>query len=132
MRMSAVSFVLAGSMALGLGGCATGARDGGGVASDQFEAAEAADGQCLHLATHSASNWELYERQGDVAFDGPGHEMNPCTMVEEDAQVTELADLLHHKAWSKLVTACLALNHGEVDIPNSAAASELIGTSEQT
>jgi hypothetical protein len=48
------------------------------------------------------------------------------------AQVTELADLLHSGAWNSLVNNCLGLNMGGVDLPNSAAASELIGTSEQT
>lgn len=47
-------------------------------------------------------------------------------------QVTELADLLHGSAWNRLVRACMALNNGSVDVPNSVAASELTGTSEQT
>lgn len=54
---------------------------------------------------------------------------DPVMSVE---QVDELATLLHQRAWSKLVTGCMALNGEEVDIPNSAAASELIGNSEQT
>lgn len=54
----------------------------------------------------------------------------PVLSIEE---VTELAeDVLHSSAWNRLANSCLALNMGEVDIPNSAAASELIGTSEQT
>jgi len=40
-------------------------------------------------------------------------------------QVAELADLLHAKAWNDLAGACMALNMDEVDVPNSAAASEL-------
>jgi len=47
-------------------------------------------------------------------------------------QVAELADLLHHRAWSDLVTACLKLNMGEVNIPNSDAASELTQSFDQT
>jgi len=47
-------------------------------------------------------------------------------------QVGELADLLHTSAWNKLVSNCLGLNMGSVDVPNSAAASELIGNSGQT
>lgn len=55
--------------------------------------------------------------------------VDPVMNVE---QVGELAELLHHRAWSALASACMALNMGEVDIPNSAAASELTGNSEQT
>lgn len=47
-------------------------------------------------------------------------------------QVAELAEVLHASAWNKLAGAALAVNSGEVDVPNSAAASELIGNSEQT
>jgi hypothetical protein len=47
-------------------------------------------------------------------------------------QVAELADVLHARAWNELASACLTLNTGEVDIPNSAAASVLTLTSEQT
>lgn len=47
-------------------------------------------------------------------------------------QVGELADLLHASAWNELASACMALNMGEVDIPNFDAASELTGDSEQT
>ncbi len=47
-------------------------------------------------------------------------------------QATELGDLIHTRAWGNLVGGCLGLNMGEIDLPNSAAASELIGTSEQT
>lgn len=54
---------------------------------------------------------------------------DPVMSVE---QVTELVDLIHHKAWSTLVSECMALNMREVDIPNSAAASELTRDSEQT
>jgi hypothetical protein len=48
------------------------------------------------------------------------------------AQVTELSDMLHSGAWNRLLGGCLALNQGGIDLPNSAAASELISTSEQT
>lgn len=47
-------------------------------------------------------------------------------------QVGELCDLLHTSAWNRLATACIRLNTDEVDVPNSVAASELIGNSEQT
>jgi hypothetical protein len=56
-----------------------------------------------------------------------------CTdPVMSAAQVEELAEELHGSAWSKLVNACMRLNGEAVDVPNSAAASELIGSSEQT
>jgi len=55
--------------------------------------------------------------------------VDPVMDVE---QVGELADLLHANAWNRLVSNCLNLNMGEVDVPNSVAASELIGNSEQT
>ena len=54
---------------------------------------------------------------------------NPRMSVE---QVDELAGLVHSRAWSELVGACLGLNQGSVDVPNFEAASDLIGTSEQT
>jgi hypothetical protein len=47
-------------------------------------------------------------------------------------QVTELADLLHSRAWNNLIGGCLGLNMGEIDLPNSAAASALIATSALT
>jgi hypothetical protein len=47
-------------------------------------------------------------------------------------QVAELADMVNGSAWNRLAMGCLSLNQGDVDVPNSAAASELIGTSEQT
>lgn len=53
----------------------------------------------------------------------------PVMTVEE---VGELADLLSGGSWNQLVLACLALNNGAIDIPNSGAVSDLIGTSEQT
>lgn len=46
--------------------------------------------------------------------------------------VGELADLLHGGAWMRLVTACIRLNAGEIDVPNFAAASDLTRDSEQT
>jgi hypothetical protein len=56
--------------------------------------------------------------------------VDPVMSVE---QVTELAtDILHHKSWSMLANACLNLNIGEIDIPNSFAASELTGSSATT
>lgn len=47
-------------------------------------------------------------------------------------QVTLLAESLHNRSWSDLVNGCLNLNMSELDIPNSVAASELTGSSEQT
>jgi hypothetical protein len=47
-------------------------------------------------------------------------------------QVGELVDLLHYRAWVELATKSYVLNMGEVDVPNSAAASELTRDSEQT
>lgn len=55
--------------------------------------------------------------------------VEPELTVEE---VGELADILHSRAWTDLTLACMALNTGGIDIPNSAAAFELTGTSEQT
>lgn len=48
------------------------------------------------------------------------------------AQATELADLLGGGQFEALADACLELNGGKLDVPNSAAASALIGNSEQT
>ena len=39
-------------------------------------------------------------------------------------QVGEFAGFVHASAWNALANACLNLNMGEVDIPNSVAASE--------
>jgi hypothetical protein len=47
-------------------------------------------------------------------------------------QVGELCDMVHASAWNALANACLNLNMGEVDIPNSVAASELTQDSTQT
>lgn len=56
-----------------------------------------------------------------------------CINPEMDVdQVGELVDLLHYRAWAELATAAYILNMGEVDVPNSAAASELTRDSEQT
>jgi hypothetical protein len=55
--------------------------------------------------------------------------VDPVMSVE---QVGELADVLHGKAWTRLVNACMGVNMGEVDVPNSAAVSDLTGTSGQT
>lgn len=48
------------------------------------------------------------------------------------AQVGELVDIISAGSWNRLGNACIAVNMGEVDVPNSDAASELIGLSEQT
>lgn len=48
------------------------------------------------------------------------------------AQVDELADLLHSNAFNVLVSNCLALNMGALDVPNFDAVSELTRDSGQT
>lgn len=55
--------------------------------------------------------------------------VDPAMSVD---QVAELAEVLHARAWNDLANACLSLNMGEVDLPNSAAASVLTQISEQT
>lgn len=55
--------------------------------------------------------------------------VDPVMSVE---QVGELVDLLHFRAWSQLYSQAYVLNMGEVDVPNSEAASELTRDSEQT
>ena len=55
--------------------------------------------------------------------------VDPAMSVE---QVGELVDVLHGSAWIRLANACISLNAGEVDIPNSEAASDLIPSSDQT
>jgi hypothetical protein len=75
-----------------------------------------------------AKEWEprLFAWQAEVTA-------RTCVDPEMTAeQVGELVDELHFRAWAVLSTACYTLNMGDVDIPNSEAASELIGTSEQT
>jgi hypothetical protein len=52
---------------------------------------------------------------------------DPVMSVE---QVGELCDVLHGGAWNALVSACLGLNGGKLDIPNSEAASALTRDSE--
>lgn len=62
-------------------------------------------------------------------------EMVSRTCVEPEMtveQVGELVDLLHAYSWTVLATRVTVLNMGEVDVPNSAAASELTRDSEQT
>jgi hypothetical protein len=75
-----------------------------------------------------AQEWEprLFAWQAEVTSQTC---VDPVMTAE---QVGELVDELHFKAWAELSTACYLLNMGDVDIPNSEAASELIGTSEQT
>ena len=53
----------------------------------------------------------------------------PAMTVE---QVGELADLLHYASFNELADACLILNGGRLDVPNSEAASALTRDSEQT
>ena len=47
-------------------------------------------------------------------------------------EVGELCDVLNGMTWVRLLNECQKVNAGEIDIPNSAAVSELIGNSEQT
>jgi hypothetical protein len=47
-------------------------------------------------------------------------------------QVEELVDRLHGATWTQLATACMNLNGGKLDIPNSEAASALTRDSEPT
>lgn len=47
-------------------------------------------------------------------------------------QVGELVDDLHFYSWTALERKAFILNMGSVNVPNSVAASELIGNSEQT
>jgi hypothetical protein len=54
-----------------------------------------------------------------------------CVDPEMDVeQVGELVDLVNYRAWGELATKAYILNMGEVDVPNSEAASELIGISD--
>lgn len=55
--------------------------------------------------------------------------VDPQMTVE---QVDELSGLLHGSAWIRLTNACIAINAGEVNVPNFSAASDLTGSSEQT
>lgn len=55
--------------------------------------------------------------------------VDPTLTTEE---TDELAGLLHGSAWNRLVNAALALNMGDIDVPNSDAASALTENSEQT
>jgi hypothetical protein len=45
-------------------------------------------------------------------------------------QVEELVERVHGATWTALAAACMSLNGGKVDIPNSAAASALTRDSE--
>ena len=56
-----------------------------------------------------------------------------CVDPEMNAdQLAELVDLLHYRAWVELATKAYVLNMGEIDLPNSEAASALTRDSEQT
>lgn len=48
------------------------------------------------------------------------------------AEADELAEVLHGSAWSELISEAVAVNMGDVDIPNFDAASAPTGTSAQT
>jgi hypothetical protein len=76
----------------------------------------------------SAEDWEprWFEWQSRmVSHTCVDPEMSP-------EQISELVDLLHYRAWVELATKAYVLNMGEVDVPNSEAASELTRDSEQT
>lgn len=55
--------------------------------------------------------------------------IEPAMTVED---VGELCDIVAMTTWNALANECIRLNNRRVDIPNFDAASELIGTSEQT
>lgn len=78
--------------------------------------------------TEPAEEWEprIFAWQADLVSRTCA---DPVMNVE---QVGELVDMLHAGSWSQLYSAAYVLNLGEVDIPNSEAASELIRSSEQT
>jgi hypothetical protein len=101
----------------------------------------------FHLRALPARVWALFwgqlptrkDDETDEAWDGrifPFYAdlvsrtcVDPVMTVDE---VGELCDVLHGMAWVRLLNECQKLNAGEVDIPNSAAASELTEISEQT
>jgi hypothetical protein len=55
--------------------------------------------------------------------------VDPAMSVQ---QVEELADHLHGGAWNQLAAACMELNGGKLDVPNSEAASAMTRDSEPT
>jgi hypothetical protein len=55
--------------------------------------------------------------------------VDPVMTVE---QVGELVELLHLRSWTELASEAFMVNMGGLDIPNSAAVSDLTGDSEQT
>lgn len=85
-------------------------------------------GQPQRKEDESAEDWEprYFAWQAQVVSQVC---VEPAMDVEE---VGELVDLLHFIAWQKLYTRAYVLNMGEVDVPNSEAASELTRDSEQT
>lgn len=76
----------------------------------------------------SAEDWEprLFAWQADAVSRTC---VDPAMTPE---QVGELVDLLHHRAWLELWSCAYVVNAGEVDVPNSEAASELTRDSGQT
>lgn len=101
----------------------------------------------FHLRALPARAWSKFwanmpmkeEKESDESFDDrrfPFYaEMVSRTLVEPEMtpeQAAEFAEFVHASAWNRLAGACLRVNMGTVDIPNSVAASELIGSSEQT
>lgn len=101
----------------------------------------------FHLRALPAREWSVFfadrpeRKENESAEDWePRHfawwsEMVSRTCVDPAMtaeQVGELVDLLHHRAWAQLSTHAYLLNMGEVDVPNSVAASELTRDSEQT
>ena len=101
----------------------------------------------FHLLAMPARKWAEFwatlpvrgEKESDDEWGGriaefyAGMVSRSCTdPVMSPEQVGELADVLHFNAWNRLVSNCLSLNRGEVDVPNSEAASELTRNSEQT
>lgn len=101
----------------------------------------------FHLRALPARAWGQLWAKWPVKADGEADEVweervFPCYLelisrtcqdpVMSVEQVDELTEMLHSAALSRLVGACISLNRGDVDVPNSAAASALTQDSEPT
>lgn len=101
----------------------------------------------FHLRAFSPRAWGIFWNSKPERADGESAEawdgrIFPfwCELVSrscvdpemEPGQVAELAEELNSGSWTRLVNQCILLNHREVDVPNSVAASDLTGNSEQT
>jgi hypothetical protein len=100
----------------------------------------------FHLRAMGARAWARFwasmptraEKESDEAWEERAYPFyadlvsRSCTdPVMSVAQIDELVELIHGAAWNRLANQCITLNMGGIDIPNSAAVSELIGISEQ-